>query len=180
MNTKHKRAVVTLVVAIATLATMGFRAPHDDRLSIMPDEFTCNVLGSYAAIELLDVLDEPCYAALTDQVEFEIDHGAAAGSVEALTDRIVGQMHPTSAWPADLLEWSETDTAEAGLSYTPGTSGRESFVTEAERVGNAFELWIDYHNPGSPWADPRSVGGTESGIQYEGFIDYHNPGAPGW
>ena len=134
MNTKHKRAVVTLLVAIATLATMGFRAPHDDsqRVSILPDE-TCSALGSLTAIDLLDVLDEPCYAALVDQVEFEIDHGAAAGSVEALINRVLGQMQPTSAWPADLLELSETAPVETGLSFNPVISGRDSFATEAER-----------------------------------------------
>ena len=220
---------------------MGFRAPHDESLSIPPAE-ACSVLGSYTAVELLDVLDLPCYAALTDEVEFEIDHGAAAdsvgvfiqrildqmdptspwaaelleqsgtdlrsgggsvfsesvstsdldiaeiefeidhgadaGSVQALMDRVFAQMHPTSAWPADLLEWSETDTGEAGLLYNPGISGRESSVTEAERVGNAFDLSIDYHNPSSPWADSLLVGGAGSGTQYEGFIDYHNPSSP--
>ena len=179
MNTKHKRAVVTLLVAIATLATMGFRAPHNDHLSILPAD-TCNVLGSFTAIELLDVLDEPCYAALTDQVEFEIDHGAAAGSVEALINRVLGQMQPTSAWPADLLELSETAPVETGLSFNPVISGRDSFATEAERVPEAVDLSIDYHNPSSLWADSLLVGGAKPDIQYEGFIDYHNPDATEW
>jgi hypothetical protein len=157
---------------------MGFRAPHDDRLSILPDEFTCNVLGSYSAVDLLDVLEEPCYASLLDEVEFEIDHGSAAGSVEAFIDRVFAQMQPTSAWPAELLELSETDTGDTGLSYTLGVSGRGSFVTESERAANAFDLSIDYHNPSSVWADSLLVGGASPDIQYEGSIDYHNPSSP--
>jgi hypothetical protein len=106
VNTKHKRAVVALVVAIATLATMGFRAPHDDsqKVSILPAE-TCDVLGSYTALDLLSVLDEPCYAAMLDEVEHEVSKGvAASASTRALIDGILERSRAAGPWSDELLE----------------------------------------------------------------------------
>ena len=182
MNTRHTRAVVALVVAIATLATMGFRAPHDNSrgVSILPAE-TCNVLGSYTAIELLSILDEPCFAGLVDEVESEIDRGWGTTSAEVLVNSVLERSRSTG-WQVDLLELSDIEAAEAGLSYDPGIYGRQSLVTEADLAANAFDLSIDYHNPSSPWAESLEVGGAAtgsgSGVWSEGFIDYHNPSSP--
>ena len=183
MNTKHKRAVVALVVAIATLATMGFRAPHDDRsgVSILPEEFTCSEIGSYTAVDLLGLLDEPCFAGLAGEVEFEVDYGGGATSAGLLVDSILERSRSTG-WQVDLLELRDTEAAEAGLSYNPGIYGRVSLVTEADLAANEFDLSIDYHNPSSPWAEPLDVGGvmvgSGSGLWSVGFIDYHNPSSP--
>ena len=191
MNTKHTRVVVTLFLAVAALATMGFSAaPEDTRAaSIMPDVATCEAaVASLTAIELLDFVDEPCYANLVDQVETEINWGSASSSsTEALVESILERSRSTSAWSVDLLEQSETEAEETRLttgSSGPGIYSRVSLVTEAEFVENEFDVSIDYHNPSSPWADSLLVGGAatvlDSNARFEGFIDYHNPGAPDW
>jgi hypothetical protein len=99
--------VVTLFLALAALATMGFSAKEDSRAtSILPDEATCALSpASYSALELLALVDEPCYAAMIDEVEHEVSKGvAASASTTALIDGILERSRAAGPWSDELLE----------------------------------------------------------------------------
>ena len=171
MNTKYTRVVVTLFLAIATLATMGFRAPNDHRrsLAFAADVTTCELVPtSLTAIELLDLLDEPCYSDLVDRVETEIGW---SNSGQLATDVLLDSIFSSASNESGMTEYlaiieQDTDTI-VGPSISPSA-----------RSGSRFEGFIDYHNPSSPWADAEPVASVRSGARFEGFIDYHNPSSP--
>jgi hypothetical protein len=113
VNTTHTRVVVSLLLSVATLATVGFRAPHEDSrtASILPDHAVCQLNDlSLSAIELLELVDAHCDPALVDQVESEIDKGSAgAGSIEAWLDGFYASIRP-SAGGVEYLESVESET----------------------------------------------------------------------
>ena len=173
MNTKHTRAVVSLFLAIATLATMGFSATHEDdrTASILPDHITCELIEpSLTAIELLEFVGDSCYSGLVDRIETEIDRGISSStSTQALLDSILERSRATSTWSVDLLELSETEVESVSPLTRPSTRSD---------VGDEWS--IDYHNPSSAWADAEQFGhapapSVRSGAGDEWSIDYHNP-----
>jgi hypothetical protein len=168
---------------------MGFSAAHEDTraASILPDVVTCEAsVVSFTAIELLNFVDEPCYAGLVDQVETEINWGlASSASTEALVESILERSRSTGS--IEYLELLEQSEAEIGVGFARPSANRPQAETRVGSVAAStsyFEAYIDYHNPSSPWAESLQVGGratvSDSGARFEGFIDYHNPGAPDW
>ena len=113
MNTKHTRVVVTLFLALAALATVGFRAaPREpSAVSVLADEVTCELAPvPYTALERLAFIDEPCYAAMIDEVEHEAGKGvAASASTRALIDGILARSRAAGPWSVEALESSGTE-----------------------------------------------------------------------
>ena len=134
MNTKHTRVVVTLFLAVAALATMGFSAAYEDNrvASILPDVGTCEAVPvSFTAVELLSFLDEACIAGLLDEVEMEIDKGLAAPSAGTLIDDILARSRAVAASPVDLLEESETGVFATELDLGTGSSSSGKALVES-------------------------------------------------
>ena len=157
MNTKHTRVVVTLFLAVATLATMGFSAPYGDSstASIWPDLTTCELAPvPYTALDLLNRLDEPCFANSIDEIESEISKGAAAPSARALIQGILGRSvggpsedlfresvteaglsptveRSTYPFPVDLYALSATDVAEIELDRAAGNASSARALVES-------------------------------------------------
>jgi len=106
---------------------MGFSAPYPDNrvASILPD-VTCEMVpANLTAVELLDLVDQPCFTGSIDQIELEIDKGTPAPSARALIDEILARSRAVGPWP-DLLEQSETDVAviEPKLAIVGRSSGK--------------------------------------------------------
>jgi hypothetical protein len=119
---------------------MGFSVPYRDNrvASILPD-VTCDMMPvEFAAIELLDYVDEPCFTGSIDEIELEIDKGTPAPSARALIEDILGRSRDVGPWPADLLEQSETDVAviEPNLE-TVGTASVKALVESI--VGHSID-----------------------------------------
>ena len=133
MNTKHTRVVVALFLALASLATMGFSVAHEDTraVSILPDEATCALSpASFSALELLALVDEPCYAAMLDEVEHEISKGvAASASTTSLIEGILERSRAAGPWSDELLEPSY---AEQTRFASPSRSFGDWGLTETD------------------------------------------------
>ena len=206
MNTKQKRVVVTLFLALAAMATTGFAATNggNQTAAITPDHLTCELVAEpYSALELLNHLDDPCFPDAVYRIETEIDQGSAgSASTVALLDSILERSRAAGSGSVSLLEQRETEV-DAGYTRPsvnrslvssirstgsepidvlnrPQDEPRASLVSPSASVG-----WsIDYHNPSSLWADNEQfaiapAASERSGARLEWFVNYLELTEPG-
>ena len=146
MNTKQKRVVVTLILALTAVATVGFSAaPGNSRAApTTPDHVTCELVpASLSAIELLELIDNHCNADLVDRAETEIGW---SNSGQLATEVLLESIFSSGSRGYGTIEYlaiveQDTDTI-VGPSISPSA-----------RSGAGDGLSIDYHNPSSSWAD---------------------------
>ena len=162
MKIKHTGVVVTVLLAVATLATMGFSAaPENNGFSAMPDSVTCELaVGELSAIELLDYMDAPCYAERIDQIEIEIDKGVnSMASTEALIESVYARSRPTGS--VEYLELREAETglaARSGFSGVPSLTETDLYEIELDRglnsstsTGTLIESVLERSRATGPW-----------------------------
>jgi hypothetical protein len=155
--------VATFFLALAALATMGFSVSHDvATCELAPVELT--------AIELLDYLDDPCYADLVDQVEIEIGWGfSGTGPDPALLEWFNARNNASASGSVEYLAIIE---AEDEWDYRPSaTSSARSSSSSAEldeylAFIEAEEEWV-YGPSATPSADSGS-----SGSAFRAYLDY--------
>ena len=153
MNTNRDRKTwvrITRFVALASLATMGFSAANGGNHSMVvtADVGTCEpVETAYTALELLEFIDNPCYAVLLDSIEHEIDWGLSGQlSTAALMDSIYERLHDGSSSEIEYLELIEAETEM--VPFSP--------VNLAELDRRLLRTWVTARS--SPSKAGRSAG----------------------
>jgi len=138
VNTKQMKVVVTLILALGAVATMGFTRTDlsNQTVAVTADHAVCELApASYSALDMLHLLDQSCYADLVNEIEAEISKGvASSASTAALIDSIYGQIVSTGSTEDLVGREGATDTGfsfSVNLSVRSSSSGG-SFLTEAD------------------------------------------------
>jgi hypothetical protein len=149
MNTNRNRnkwTLVTLVVALASLTTMGFTTANggNHSMGIAADASTCERIEmSYPAIEMLEFIDDPCYAVLLDTIESEIDLNQSGRlSTEVLQDLSNELSRFGTFGTQEYLELIEAETDSFARPST-GFSGSGSRGEWAVGEADVTEMELD-------------------------------------
>jgi hypothetical protein len=155
--------VVTLFLALATLTNVGFSASFDvATCELAPAELT--------AVELLAYLDDPCYAAMVNQVESEIDRTfTGTGPDPALLERFKTTSDSSVGGTVEYLALIE---AEDAWDYRPSaTSSARSSSSDS-----AFDAYLDYIKAEDELLDgPPSASSARSAScdsAFRAYLDY--------
>ena len=188
MNTKHTRIVITLALAVAALATMGFRAStHLRSPSVNADFGTCSPDVTFTMADLLDDSDEPCASALLYEIETEM--GSRGVYVDAwpgdpLTGSGITQVGPASIYAAPAGSLLEPDIDYHNPSSLWWDAGESSLKSSSAADDKSWtQEFLDYHDPSSLWSDVdeshrQSGSAADAKSWAREFLDYHDPSSP--
>jgi hypothetical protein len=117
---------------------MGFSTADNGsrEVSILADHVTCELAPlAHTAIELLDLVDQACYAGLVEQVETEIDRGSGSSFALSLVESIYARSRPTGS-----VEYLELLESEADSFVVPSASPSARSASRGERFLSEADL----------------------------------------